>query len=535
MSSTAALKSLTIDNINPHVKEAKYAVRGELAVRSEKYRAQLKQGYPPTPPEEVLPFNQVISANIGNPQQLDQKPITFFRQVLSLVEYPPLLENEEVLKNALGYKQDAIDRARWLLSEVKSVGAYSASQGAPGIRASVARYIEQRDGYPSDPANIFLSAGASSGVNTLMNVICAKPETGILVPIPQYPLYTATLAVLNARCVPYYLDESRAWGTDLSAIKESYQKAKAEGTDVRAIVIINPGNPTGASLSADDVRSVLEFAAEEQLVILADEVYQTNVFIGQFTSFKKGLRDLQKETPGKFDNLEVASLNSISKGMVGECGHRGGYFELTGFDPLVAEQIYKFVSIMLCPPVVGQCLVEMAVNPPKEGDPSYPLYKEEYDAIAKGLEHRANALYEQFKTMEGVECQSPQVWPSICPFPELPHPNLSKLILISRAQCTSSPPSTSRPKPSRPPKPKTAPPTNSIVSASWTPRASVWSPGAASGRKKGRSISGRHFWRRGRSGWGRLRSFIRSLWMSFGRVACGGRWRGCGSVYRWGK
>ncbi|KAL8777820.1 MAG: hypothetical protein Q9213_007691 [Squamulea squamosa] len=408
MSSTAALKSLSIDNINPHVKEAKYAVRGELAVRSEKYRAQLKKGHPPTLPEESLPFDQVISANIGNPQQLDQKPITFFRQVLSLVEYPPLLENEEVLRNGLGYKQDVIDRARWLLNEVKSVGAYSASQGVPGIRESVARYIEKRDGYPSDPANIFLSAGASSGVNTLMNVICAKPETGILVPIPQYPLYTATLAVLNARCVPYYLDESKAWGTDLSAIKESYEKAKAEGTDVRAIVIINPGNPTGASLSAEDVRSVLEFAAEEKLVVLADEVYQTNVFIGQFTSFKKGLRDLQKEVPGKFDNLEVASLNSISKGMVGECGHRGGYFELTGFDAQVAEQIYKFVSIMLCAPVVGQCLVEMAVNPPKEGDPSYPLYKREYDAIAKGLEERANALYEQFKKTEGVECQSPQ-------------------------------------------------------------------------------------------------------------------------------
>ena len=428
MSSTAALKSLTIDNINPHVKEAKYAVRGELAVRSEKYRAQLKKGHPPTPPEESLPFDQVISANIGNPQQLDQKPITFFRQVLSLVEYPPLLENEEVLKNSLGYKQDVIDRARWLLNEVKSVGAYSASQGAPGIRESVARYIEKRDGYPSDPANIFLSAGASSGVNTLMNVICAKPETGILVPIPQYPLYTATLAVLNARCVPYYLDESKTWGTDLSAIKESYQKAKADGTDVRAIVIINPGNPTGASLSADDIRNVLTFAAEEKLVVLADEVYQTNVFIGHFTSFKKGLRDLQKESPdGKFDNLEVASLNSISKGMVGECGHRGGYFELTGFDPKVAEQIYKFVSIMLCPPVSGQCLVEMAVNPPKEGDPSYPLYKKEYHAIAKGLQERANALYEQFRKMEGVECQSPQV--SHPPFPPLPFPSSSLPLL----------------------------------------------------------------------------------------------------------
>lgn len=419
MSTTTPTRSLNLNNINQHVRSAQYAVRGELAVRSESYRARLKKGHPPTPPgdKDSLPFDQVISANIGNPQQLDQKPITFFRQVLSILEYPPLLDNEEALKTGFGYKQDVIDRAKWLLSEVKSVGAYSQSQGVPGVRESVAKYIERRDGYSSDPGSIFLSAGASSGVNTLMNVICAKPETGILVPIPQYPLYTATLSVLNARCVPYYLDESKAWGTDMSAIREAYKKAKAEGTDVKAIVVINPGNPTGASLSAEDVRSVLEFAAEEKLVVLGDEVYQTNVFIGKFTSFKKGLRDLQKEIPGKYDNLELASLNSISKGMVGECGHRGGYFELVGFDPEVAAQIYKFVSIMLCAPVVGQCLVEMQVNPPKEGDPSYPLYKEEYESIAAGLKKRAGALFEAFKQMEGVQCQEPQV--RITPSPSL--------------------------------------------------------------------------------------------------------------------
>lgn len=411
MSSTTTLRSLNINNINQHVREAQYAVRGELATRAEGYRAKLKQGHPPTPPDESLPFDKVISANIGNPQQLDQKPITFFRQVLSILEYPPLLENPEALKSSFGYKQDVLDRAKWLINEVKSVGAYSQSQGAPGIRDSVARFIERRDEYPSDPGSIFLSAGASSGVNTLMNVICAKPETGILVPIPQYPLYTATLSVLNARCVPYYLDESKAWGTDISAIKSAYQKAKSEGTDVRAIVVINPGNPTGASLSADDVRTVLEFAAENKLVVLGDEVYQTNVFIGHFTSFKKVLRDLQKEVPGKFDNVELASLNSISKGMVGECGHRGGYFELVGFDKEVAAQIYKFVSIMLCPPVIGQCLVEMQVNPPKEGDESYKLYREEYEGIERGLKERATALYKVFGTLEGVECQEPQVCP----------------------------------------------------------------------------------------------------------------------------
>lgn len=135
MSSTPAGR-LNINNVNPHVREAKYAVRGELAVKSEEYRAKLARG------DTDLPFKQVISANIGNPQQLDQKPITFFRQVLSLCENPQLLQHEDVLLNHLGYKTDVIERAKWLLSKAGSVGAYSASNGVPAIRQSIADFLE---------------------------------------------------------------------------------------------------------------------------------------------------------------------------------------------------------------------------------------------------------------------------------------------------------------------------------------------------------------------------------------------------------
>ncbi|KAI5246016.1 PLP-dependent transferase [Aureobasidium subglaciale] len=409
-STTPRQRRLTIENINQNVVEAEYAVRGELAVKSEKYREQLRKG------DSSLPFDTIISANIGNPQQLDQKPITFFRQVLSLMENPLLLEHPDVLTKTLGYKQDSIDRAKKLLDDVKSVGAYSASKGAPGIRQSVANFIEKRDGYPADPESIFLSAGASGGVSTMMNVMCADANSGVLVPIPQYPLYTATLALLNAKCVPYELEEEKAWGTNLDAIRASYAKAKAEGTSVRSIVIINPGNPTGASLTVDDIKSVIKFAAEEKLVVVADEVYQTNVFVGKFTSFKQCLRELQQSDEnkdGRFDTLELVSLHSISKGMIGECGHRGVHI----IQPLidfhanllnqVTEQIYKYVSIQLCPPVIGQCLVSLMVEPPVEGDPSYDIYHKEERGIFDGLQKRATALYEAFREMEGVSCQSP--------------------------------------------------------------------------------------------------------------------------------
>lgn len=134
--STTPAPRLNIGNINQNVVAAKYAVRGELAVKSELYRAKLAAG------DKDLPFDEVISANIGNPQQLDQKPITFFRQVASLVENPGLLEHEAVLVGSLGYKSDVIERARWLLSKCQSVGAYSASSGVPAIKDSIAKFLE---------------------------------------------------------------------------------------------------------------------------------------------------------------------------------------------------------------------------------------------------------------------------------------------------------------------------------------------------------------------------------------------------------
>ena len=137
-SSSPSSRVLNIDNINAHVREAQYAVRGVIPQRAEKYKAQIAKGE-----GKDLPFDNVIFANIGNPQQLDQKPITFFRQVASLLEYPPLMEQPELLEK-LGYKSDAIARAKTLLKEVNSVGAYSNSSGAAGIKQSVANFIERK-------------------------------------------------------------------------------------------------------------------------------------------------------------------------------------------------------------------------------------------------------------------------------------------------------------------------------------------------------------------------------------------------------
>lgn len=130
---------LTTETINPAVLKVEYAVRGELALKADQYSQQLSS----SSSQSKLPFDKVVTANIGNPQQkgLDQVPITFWRQVISLLEYPDLMEKHLDLAKQI-YPEDAIERAKSLHGEIGSVGAYTHSKGVLAIRKRVAKYIE---------------------------------------------------------------------------------------------------------------------------------------------------------------------------------------------------------------------------------------------------------------------------------------------------------------------------------------------------------------------------------------------------------
>jgi len=388
---------LTKDTINPAVIEAEYAVRGEIAIRAEELREECatEEG------AKRLGFSEVISCNIGNPQQLKQKPITFFRQVASLCEYPELLENELVKQI---YPSDAIARAQKLLGAIGSVGAYSHSKGVPAIRKNVAKFIEERDGFPAEPEAIYLTSGASGGVSNLLQVLIAHDKCGVLIPIPQYPLYTAELALNKAQAVPYYLIEEDGWSVDVASMREAVHKARADGVEPRALVVINPGNPTGQCLSLENMQEIAKLAYDEKLVLMADEVYQTNVFdksYRPFYSFKKVIKELGEPYA---NNLELVSLHSLSKGQIGECGRRGGFFEIVNFSPDAIDQVYKLASIQLCSGLQGQIGVDLMCQPPQEGDESYPQYAEEIATIHKTLRERSTEIHKAFEKMEGVSC-----------------------------------------------------------------------------------------------------------------------------------
>jgi alanine transaminase len=231
-------------------------------------------------------------------------------------------------------------------------------------------------------------------------MLISNPKSGILIPIPQYPLYTATLAAHSGIGIPYLLDEEAGWATSAPEIEAAIAKAVAGGIEPKALVIINPGNPTGALLDETTMQRLVHLCAQHNLVLLADEVYQVNLHARAthpFTSFKKVVRDLGSAVP-------LVSFHSISKGVTGECGRRGGYFECANIDDDIIALIYKMVSVGLCPPLGGQVGVDCMVRPPRSGDASYALWKAETDATHAALAQRTKTMAARLNALPGVSC-----------------------------------------------------------------------------------------------------------------------------------
>ncbi|HPA83103.1 MAG TPA: aminotransferase class I/II-fold pyridoxal phosphate-dependent enzyme, partial [Thermoanaerobaculales bacterium] len=238
---------------------AEYAVRGPIVQRAQELEAQGRQ---------------VIYCNIGNPQALKQRPLTYIRQLLCLLEYPELLDDGAVLSR---FPRDIVDRARFVLGRHgHGLGAYTQSAGIPFIRQAVADFISRRDGIPADPARVILTDGASKGAQAVLTALIRTADDGFMIPIPQYPLYSASLTLLGGRAIGYFLDERNRWQLSEEILTESLARARRSGTNAVGIVVINPGNPTGAVLTRENIEMIIGFARRHGLAVIADEVYQEN-------------------------------------------------------------------------------------------------------------------------------------------------------------------------------------------------------------------------------------------------------------------
>lgn len=118
-------------------------------------------------------------------------------------------------------------------------------------------------------------------------------------------------------------------------------------------------------------------------------------------SAKKVINDLGEPYASE---VELLSYHTVSKGTLGECGLRGGYVEMVNIHPGTIAELYKMASVNLCPNTIGQVSVALMCNPPKEGDPSYELYKQERGDTLASLRRRAHIMTEAFNLCEGVSC-----------------------------------------------------------------------------------------------------------------------------------
>ncbi|CAA2975358.1 glutamate--glyoxylate aminotransferase 2 [Olea europaea subsp. europaea] len=237
----------------------------------------------------------------------------------------------------------------------------------------------------------------------ILNCIIRGELDGILVPVPQYPLYSATISLLGGSLVPYYLEETANWGLDIVNLRQSVAQARSQGITVRAMVIINPGNPTGQCLSEANLKEVLQFCYQNNLVLLGDEVYQQNIYQDErpFISARKVLMDMGGNISKE---LQLVSFHTVSKGYWGECGQRGGYFEMTNIPPKTAEEIYKVTCTSHSPNVPGQIFLGLMVNPPKPGDISYERFVRESKGILESLRRRAQIVTDGFNSCRNVIC-----------------------------------------------------------------------------------------------------------------------------------
>ncbi len=257
---------------------------------------------------------------------------------------------------------------------------YGPSAGIPEARDAVAREYTSR-GFPVEASRVFITAGTSEGIELALTAIA--DDTGeVLVPMPTYPLYTAVVGKLGARARYYRTNPSNGWLPDMDHLRGLITPT------TRALVVIDPNNPTGASYPTSIRRELLEIADRHGLVILADEVYGDLGFDGAVAP----IGSLDPYAP-------IISFSSLSKGYLAP-GWRTGWMAVSNsprLDDLVVA-IGKLADGRLCSTVPMQFAVAAALD----GDRSHQV------AFRKALAERAQITADSLNAMPGMSCVPPQ-------------------------------------------------------------------------------------------------------------------------------
>ncbi len=256
---------------------------------------------------------------------------------------------------------------------------YTPSPGIPAAREAVAAELTSR-GMPMQADRVIITSGTSEGIELALQAL-ADPGAEVLIPSPTYPLYTAVLAKIGAKAVFYRTDPARGWLPDVDHIRSLVTR------NTRALVVIDPNNPTGAVYPDDIRKQLIAIADERNFPLLADEVYGDLAYSGPVPAMAR----LAPDAP-------IISFSSLSKAYLAP-GWRAGWLGVGRTSRLdeVLAALKKLADGRLCATGPMQYAIVAALT----GDRSHQK------PLRAALKQRADVTTARLNAIPGMSCVAP--------------------------------------------------------------------------------------------------------------------------------
>jgi alanine-synthesizing transaminase len=236
-----------------------------------------------------------------------------------------------------------------MIQHLPKASGYTDSKGLLAPREAVADYAKAKNILGVTTDDIYLGNGASELIVMSMNALLNSGDE-VLVPAPDYPLWTASVSLSGGKPQHYICDEEAGWMPDLVDIK------KKINSRTKAIVVINPNNPTGALYSVEILKEIIELARQHELIIFADEIYDKTLYDGVEHVSMASLAD----------DVLFVTFNGLSKNYR-SCGYRAGWMIVSGKKDHAKDYITGLnllASMRLCSNTPGQYAIHAALTGP---------------------------------------------------------------------------------------------------------------------------------------------------------------------------
>ncbi|MFN3913411.1 MAG: pyridoxal phosphate-dependent aminotransferase [Aquabacterium sp.] len=234
-----------------------------------------------------------------------------------------------------------------MIRNLSGAAGYTDSKGLFAPRKSVVHYCQEKGIKGVTVDDVYLGNGASELIVMAINALCNEGDE-VLLPAPDYPLYTAAVALSGGRPVHYICDEQQDWYPDIADIRAKITPR------TKAIVVINPNNPTGALYPESLLREIIEVAREHQLIVMADEIYDKTLYDGHTHTSLASLAD----------DVLFLTFNGLSKNYR-SCGYRAGWMVVSGEKRHAKDYIEglnMLASMRLCANTPGQLAIQTALG-----------------------------------------------------------------------------------------------------------------------------------------------------------------------------